>query len=372
MSGVLRRPGEFSSALAAVFFSMMRAAHWTIAVLGLLISPAAGAQTPSPPSIDSALPPYSPRLAVDGDIHCTGGSTMQDLAEDWARLFRQHHPRATVRIGHDTSLSAEGFTALMEGRVNCVTFVREPFAAELAAFRSKFGYAPQVVNVAGGSYATKGGTHAIAIYVNATNPLRRVTLKQLDAIFSKTRRRGGEVEITRWGQLGLGGEWTNRPIHVYTMLRRRDTANPPGIMNYLEQRMLGGGEFRDDVREQRDTPGEQSLAAIVNRIAADPNGIGFSGFGYAVAGAKSLALAESDAGPFYAGRPHEVASRNYPLSRQIYLMVNREPGKPLTPVLLEFLMLALSREGQQAAANNPVQFIPLSAAQAAAARSKLD
>ena len=372
MSGEWRRPGEFSSALAAAFFSMMRAANWMIAVPALLISLATGAQVPSPRSVDPALPHYSPQLAVDGEFHCSGGSTMQDLAEDWARRFRQHHPRAKVRIGHDTSLSAEGFTALMEGRVNCVTFVREPFAAELSAFRSKFGYAPQVVNVAGGSYATKGGTHAIAIYVNAANPLRRVTLKQLDAIFSKSRRRGGDVEITRWGQLGLGGEWTNRPIHVYTMLRRRDTANPPGIMNYLEQRMLGGGEFRDDVRQQRDTPGEQSLAAIVNRISADPNGIGFSGFGYAVAGAKSLALAEGDGGPFYAGRPHEVASRDYPLSRQIYLMVNREPGKPITPVLREFLLLALSREGQQAVANDAVQFIPLSAAQAAAARSKLD
>ena len=351
---------------------MMRATYSTIAGLGLLISLVAGAQAPSPNSVDPALPPYSARLAVEGDIHCTGGSTMQDLAEDWALLFRQRHPRATVRIGHDTSLSAEGFTALMEGRANCVTFVREPFAAEVAAFKSRFGYAPLVVNVAGGSYATKGGTHAIAIYVNAANPLSRITLKQLDAIFSKTRRRGSEVEITRWGQLGLGGEWANRPIHVYTMLRHRDTANPPGIMNYLEQRMLAGGEFRDDVREQRDTPGEQSIAAIVNRIGTDPNGIGFSGFGYAVAGAKRLALAESDGGPFYSGRPHEVASRDYPLSRQIYLMVNREPGKALTPVLREFLLLALSREGQQAVANDHTQFIPLTAAQAAAARSPLD
>ena len=340
--------------------------------LGLIVSFAVCAEGAPTATIDAALPAYSEAAEVTGNIHCTGGSTMQDLAEDWARLFRQRHPRATVRIGHDTSLSAEGFAALLEGRVNCVTFVREPFAAELAAFDAKFGYPPLVVNVAGGSYATKGGTHAIAIYVNAANPLSRLTLTQLDAIFSKTRRRGSDVEITRWGQLGLGGEWANRPIHVYTMLRRRDTANPPGIMNYLERRMLRDGEFRDDVREQRDTPGEQSLAAIVNRIAADPSGIGFSGFGYAVSGVKSLALAESDAGPFYAGRPHEVASRDYPLSRQVYLMVNRDPGKTLTPVLREFLLLALSREGQQAVANDHTQFIPLSAAQAAAARAQLD
>ena len=356
--------------MAATFFRLKSDVRLSIACIGMVVSFAARAEG-SPPVIDALLPAYASSTVDGGDIHCTGGSTMQALAEEWARLFRLRHPRATVRIGHDTSLSAEGFAALMAGRVNCVTFVREPFAAELSAFEAKFGYPPLVVNVAGGSYATPGGTHAIAIYVNAGNPLSRLTLAQLDAIFSKSLRRGSAA-ITEWGQLGLGGEWAGRPIHVYTMLRRRDTANPPGIMNYLEQRLLRGGDFRDDVREQRDSAGEPALAAIVNRIAADAQGIGFSGFGYAVPGVKSLALAETAGRPYFAGRPQEVASRDYPLSRQSYLMVNRVPGKPLTAALREFLLLALSREGQQAVAADRTQFMPLTATQAATARAQLN
>ena len=357
--------------MAAGFFIKIHVVRVPIAGFGLLASLAALSAAATPSAIDANLPAYTAAGEVSGDIRCAGGSTMQNLVEEWARLFRLRHPRVIVNIRKDTTLAAEGFAALLEGRANCATFVREPFAAELAAFNAKFGYPPLAVNVAGGSYATKGGTHAIAIYVNADNPLSRLTLKELDAIFSQTRRRGAEQEITTWGQLGLGGVWAKRPIHVYTMLRRRDTSNPPGIMNYLEQRMLLGGDFRDDIREQQDALGETALAAIVNRVATDPEGIGFSGFGHAAPDVKTVALAESDAGPFYAGRPIEVASREYPLSRQIYLMVNRQPGKPLAPVLREFLLLALSREGQQAVANDAVQFIPLSAMQAVAARSQL-
>lgn len=349
----------------------MAAVGQLIACVGMLVSFAACAQG-SLPIVDSTLPAYVASNEVGGDIHCAGGNTMQDLAEEWGRLFRLRHRNATVRIRHDTSLSAEGFAELLAGRINCVTFVREPFATELSAFEKKFGYPPLVVNVAGGSYATQGGTHAIAIYVNAANPLNRLTLTQLDAIFSKSLRRGGSGAITEWGQLGLGGEWARRPIHVYSMLRRRDTANPPGIMNYIEQRLLRGGDFRDDVREQRDSNGEPALAAIVNRIAGDAQGIGFSGFGHAVPGVKSLALAEADGRPYFAGRPQEIASRDYPLSRQIYVMVNRVPGIPLTATMREFLLLALSRDGQQAVTADHMKFMPLTAAQAAAPRAQLN
>lgn len=297
---------------------------------------------------------------------------MQALAVEWGRLFQMHHPRATVAVRNDTTLAAEGFDALLAGSANCATFVREPFPAEIAVFTQKFGYPPLLVNVAGGSYATPGGTHAIAIYVNAANPLDRLTLPELDAIFSTSRRRGALPEITRWGQLGLGGEWADRPIHVYTMFRQRDTANPPGIMNYLAQRVLQGGEFRADVREQKDAPGETALAAIVNRVATDASGIGFSGIGFAVPGVKRVALAERAGGRYFAGDVGEVARRDYPLSRRIYVMVNRVPGQPMAPVVREFLTLILSREGQQAVAKDRMQFLPLSAADAGAARNAID
>ena len=316
------------------------------------------------------LPAYAPSGPVTGTLTCAGADTMHDLADAWARDFRRFHPGATVRVRREGRFAAEGLEAVMSGAADCALFVREPFPAELSAFHAKFGYAPTLVNVAGGSHATKGATHAIAIYVNAANPIGGLTLGQLDAIFSKTRR-SGTPEITTWGELGLGGEWARRPVRTYGMLRRRETANPPGIVNFLERNMLGGGEFRDDIREQPGTAAEPALDAIVHRIADDPAGIGYSGFAYARPGARTVAIARTAAGPFYAGRPEEIATREYPLSREIYIAVNRAPGKPMATLLAEFLLYALSREGQHVVAADRMRFIPLDAGQAAAARDQL-
>lgn len=334
------------------------------ALSGILLPPLLRAQ-----GIDTALPDYAPTIQVAGQLSCSGGVTMQDLVAAWARKFKIFQPGATVRSGRTTKLSAEGFAQLLDGRIDIVTFVREPFASELGAFVARFGYPPTLVNVAGGSYATRSGTHALGIYVNQTNPLQRLTLTQLDAIYSRERRRGAPAAITTWGQLGLGGDWARRPIHAYGMLHRRETGNPPGIVNFLQQRVLRGGEFRGDIREQTDQPGETALEAIVHRVAADPLGIGYSGFAYAASGAKTLALAESARGPFYSGTPAEVVRRDYPLSRQIYLGFNRPPGKPVEPLLREFLDFVLSRQGQQVVAKDRMRFIPLTAKQAAAARA---
>jgi phosphate transport system substrate-binding protein len=337
-----------------------------------LVGAAIAARSGTAAALDPALPAYSAETEVSGNLVCTGGATMRDLAQRWADGFRGRHPNARIRIESDTTLSAEGFTALLDERVDCVTYVREPFPAELAAFQAKFGHAPLLVNVAGGSYATKGGTHALAIYVNSANPLSRLTLPQLDAVLSKTLRRGSAHQIATWGELGLGGAWAARPVHVYGMLTKRETGNPPGIVNYLQQRVLLGGEFRDDVREQRDQPGESALEGIVNRIAADRDGIGCSGFAFVMPGVKAVALAEARGGPYYRGSPREVALRLYPLSRRIYLMVNRPPDKPLAPLLREFLRWTLSREGQQIVAEDSMHFVPLNAAQARAARASID
>lgn len=320
--------------------------------------------------VDPALPVYTPVVDVAGDLVCDGADTMQDLMDTWAKAFHSLHPGATIHVGHASKFSADGFTAMLAGKADIVTFVREPFRSEITAYTKKFGHQFLVVNVAGGSYATKGGTHAIGIYVNAANPIAQLTLSQLDAVFSKTLRRGASETITTWGQLGLDGEWRDRPIHLYGMLRQRETGNPPGIVNYVGQRLLMGGEWRDDLREQTDKPGESALQAIVNRVAEDPAGIGYSGFAFAVPGVKTIALAETASGAFFPGQPATVANRNYPLSRQIYLGFNVAPDHPLTPLAREFLRFVLSREGQQAIAEDHMHFIPLNAEQAAAAQAQ--
>lgn len=330
-------------------------------VATFLPAPVAAAQAVDP---DPAA--YRPRAAVSGLARCAGGDTMHALASVWAARFHAKQTQAEIVIDREQSLSADGVRVLIEGRADCVLMVREPFPAEIGAYCKAFGSAPLVVKVAGGSYATRGSTHAIAVYVNAANPLSRATLAELDGIFSATRRRGGD-ELTNWGQLGLTGEWADRPIHAYGMLTRRETGNPPGIVNFLELRMLDGGRFRDDLREQRDRPGETALQGIVHRVREDVGGIGFSGFGYAEPGVKSLALAETSAGPFYRGTIDEVARREYPLGRDIYLLLRQTAREPASPLLLEFLRLILSAEGQRAVAEDGMHFLPLSAAQATAA-----
>ena len=338
--------------------------------LGRRLGPACGALLLCTRLLGAEPGAYVPSSPVSGTLHCAGADTMHDLAERWANGFRRFQPQASVEVLRDGKFAADGWAAMVDGQADCALFVREPFPAELSAFRRKHGHAPTLITVAGGSHATKGGTHAIAIFVNAANPVDGLTMEQLDAIFSKTPRKAAAA-ITTWGQLGLKGEWAERAIHTYGMLRRRETGNPPGIVNFLEGRMMAGGEFRDDVREQAGSATEPALDAIVRHVAEDPSGIGYSGFAYARAGARSVPVAPTAAGIYLAGRPEEVASRAYPLSREIYLAVNRDPAQPWPPLLREFLLYTLSREGQQAVAADRMKFTPLDAEQAAAARNAL-
>ena len=296
---------------------------------------------------------------------------MLPLVESWGRQFHRLHPRAVVEIHPGVTLAADGFRELLTGRVDLVDFVREPFPAEIAAFRRKFGYAPLLVNVANGSFDTRGGTHAIAIYVNSSNPLQHLTLEQLSEIFSAAPARDTSVPISTWGGVGLKGTWAHRPIHAYGMAPLRPSGNPPGIVNFLEIRALRGGAFRTDLRVERDRPGESALQAIVRAIANDPDGIGYSGFGYAIPGIKTVALARHPGEPYVQGGPAQVADRSYPLSRRIYFGLNDPPGQPLPPLVKAFIEVALSSKGQRAVARTPDHFLPLTATQAARARLQL-
>jgi phosphate transport system substrate-binding protein len=288
---------------------------------------------------------------------------MRPLVESWGRQFHDRDPQAVVEVDPRITLAADGFRELLAGRVDLVDFVREPFPSETAAFRRKYGYAPLLLNVANGSFDTRGGTHAIAIYVNSSNPLQRLTLEQLRAIFSAKPRMRAAASMRTWGDAGLKGSWARRPIHLYGMDPLRSSGNPPGIVNFMEIRVLRGGSFRADLRIERDRPGESALQAIVSAIANDPDGIGYSGFGYALPGVKTVALAEHSGGPYVRGGPVQVANRSYPLSREIYFALNSPPGRPLPPLLKAFLELVLSPEGQRAVAHAPDRFLPLTAAQ---------
>lgn len=293
---------------------------------------------------------------------------MLPLVERWGREFHTLHPQAVVEVDPRVSLAAGGFRELLDGRADLVDYVREPFPAEIAAFKRKFGYAPLLINVANGSFDTRGGTHAIAIYVNSSNPLRHLTLGQLDEIFSAAPHRGSGPPIGTWGGVGMQGKWATRPIHVYGMAPLRPSGNPPGIVNFMEIRVLQGGTFRTDLRIERDRPGTTALKAIVRAIANDPDGIGYSGFGYALPGVKAIALAEHPGEAYVGGGAKQVADRSYPLSRQIYFALNSAPGRPLAPLVKAFIAFVLSPRGQRAVADTPDHFLPLTPAQSARSR----
>lgn len=333
-------------------------------VVGSLVSSPAVARAAAPP-------PAAPATGLAGVVRCAGGGTMLPLVKSWGREFRELHPRARVEVDPRITLAADGFRELLAGRVDLVDFVREPFPAEIAAFERRFGYAPLLINVANGSFDTGGGTHAIAIFVNSANPLQHLTLDQLDGIFSAPARPGSGAPLGAWGAVGLKGVWATRPIHVYGMTPTRASGNPPGIVNFMEMRVLHGGRFRADLRSERDRPGSSALQAIVRAIANDPDAIGYSGFAYAVPGVKTVALAERAGEPYVRGGPKQVANRSYPLSRQIYFGVNSPPGRPLPPVVKAFIELTLSPEGQQAVARTPDHFLPLTSTQVAQSRRLL-
>jgi phosphate transport system substrate-binding protein len=284
------------------------------------------------------------------ELPCASAGSMDGLMQAWTAGFNARQPEVTARVTVRAKFSADFVDPLARGEVKVAAFAREWFPAELARFTALAGGPPVLVPVATGSRATKGGTHAVVIFVHGKNPLARLGLDQLREIFAA----GGR--ITTWGQLGLKGEWADRKISLHGMKVRRETGNPPGIVNFLETRLLAGRTWRDGVHEYTDEPGgAQSLEQIVRAVAADEGAIGYSGFAYAVPGVKTLALGETDAGPFFAGTEAEVARRQYPLTRAIYLATGPAPDAATRA----FLNHVLGPAGQGAVAADAQGFFPL-------------
>lgn len=299
---------------------------------------------------DPRIPLYRPLARLSGERQAVGADTMEDLMSSWVRDFTKIYPQVRIPMVMKGSLSGE--PALAAGKSQMAPVARELLLSEEADFHAKFGYAPFGIAVAGGSYRTPGKSHAIAFFVNKDNPVGRLTFAQLDAIFSTTRKRGFPRELTRWGQLGLRGKWANAPIDLYGL----KTAN--GIAHFIQMRVLDNGQYRTGIHTFTTVGSLPALQAITQAIAADPFGIGYSGFEYANPHVKTLALAVDPAGPYYAGTFRQVASQTYPLSRFIYVFVNRPPGKPLDPVIREFLSFVLSRQGQEVVVREGI-FLPL-------------
>ena len=271
--------------------------------------------------VDSAIGAYQKSSGVSGNINSVGSDTMNNMMALWAETFRKLYPNVKIQIEGKGSGTAP--PALIAGTSQFGPMSRSMRTTEIDQFEAKYGYKPTQIRT---SY------DALAVYVNKDNPLEKLTLAQVDAVFSKTRRRGGKGAAT-WGTLGLTGDWASRPISVYG----RNSAS--GTYGFFKEHVLQNGDYKDEVKEQ---PGS---ASVVQGVTEDRFGIGYSGIGYKTSGVKALQLAEKD--QFFDGSYANVTSNKYPLSRFLLIYVNKAPGKPLDPLVKEYLKLILSKEGQE-------------------------
>ena len=270
--------------------------------------------------LDPALPEYKAVSGVSGNLNSIGSDTLNNLMTLWAEGFKKAYPNVNIQIEGKGSSTAP--PALIEGTAQIGPMSRPMKAEEIDAFEKKYGYKPTEVKVA---------IDALAVFAHKDNPLKGVTMKQVDAMFSKTRKKGGD-DISEWGQLGLDA-WKGRPVSLFG----RNSAS--GTYGFFQEHALAKGDFKATVKEQ---PGS---SAVVQGVGADPYAIGYSGIGYKTSGVRALPIAGDD-GQFHEANYDNALSGDYPLARFLMVYVNKKPGQALDKLTLEFLKFVLSKEGQ--------------------------
>ena len=287
---------------------------------------AAGANASNSLAIEAVkdLPAYKPVEGVSGTIKSVGSDTMLNLVTYWGEGFQNRYPNIQPEI--EGKGSGTAIPALTAGTANFGPMSRAAKAKELDEFEAKFGYKPT---------ALKTGIDMLAVYVHKDNPIKGLSFQQLDAIFSKNRKGGNSEDIKTWGQLGLTGVWANKPISLYG----RNSAS--GTYGYFKEHALYGGDYKDSVIEQ---PGS---SAVVQGVAKDKWGIGYSGIGYLTADVRAVPLAAEEGDDFVPAEPENAFSGEYPLSRYLYVYVNYKPGSELDPLRREFIKYIFSQEGQR-------------------------
>ena len=296
---------------------------------------------------DSSLPAYQPVPQLAGSLAVKGTDTMKDLMEIWIQKFTGLYPR--VKMDLESKGSMTGAAPLTEGRSQLATFSREMLPFEVENFRNRHGYDPLAIRVALGGYRAPDRTGCSVFFVNKDNPITQLTLDQLAAIYSSAP---GRTDLTTWGQLGLTGEWANRDIHPVGI------AMPDGTANYIRVFVCGGAEFKSSmIGEKAGQPIKASVRILVD-IARDPGAIGYASLLYDNPGTKRISLGRTAAGPFYEGTFEQVVAADYPLTRFVYLYIDRPPGQPLKPEVREFLKFVLSLDGQRGVEQEGL-FLPL-------------
>ena len=289
---------------------------------GLMLVGGAVAQ-PKASAKGGALPEYKAVSGVSGSLKSIGSDSMNNEMALWSEGFRKFYPGVKIEVEGKGSATAP--PALIEGTAQLGPMSRPMKSEEVEAFKKKYGYEPTAVNTS---------LDVLAVYVHRDNPLKSLTMQQVDAVFSKTRKGGAATDAATWGDLGLTGDWAKKPIQIYG----RNSAS--GTYGYFKEHALAKGDFKDTVKEQ---PGS---AAVVQAVANDKFAIGYSGIGYISEGVKALPLAGKD-GKVVVPSKDNAYNSTYPLSRFLILYVNKSPSGKLDPLRSEFLRYVLSAQGQE-------------------------
>ncbi len=314
------------------------------------------------PTLDPALPAFVPRTDLEIAGHFKGASSdvLAVLTKNWIAAFQKFYPKVSFDLPPPYAGSL-GAVELAKGGLDFVMVSRELRPADITEFRKNFSYDPTSLPISGGTYRHFGFLDALGVFVNQDNPLKQISFAQLDAILSTTHHRGGAA-ITTWGQLGLTGEWADKPIHVWGVKPWN------GFEEFVRQRVLSVGDKRGEWRT--DINFVETVFPVSPAVAKDRYAIGYAGLAYVGDGVKLLPLAAEESAPAVPPSYEDVARATYPLSRLVFVNLNKAPGKPLPPALAEFVRFIVSHEGQQVILDQKI-FLPLRAEQTAVTRAAL-
>ena len=302
----------------------------------LLAAPAFGQAVP----VDPKIPEYKPVQGVSGSLKSVGSNTLDKVMSLWAEGFKKNYPAVTVEVEGKGSGTAP--PALISGLAAFGPMSRPMKQKEIDDFEKAVGYKPTALAVA---------VDTLAVFVHKDNPLQALTLQQIDAVFSKGRKAGGDRDLVTWGDLGLTGEWKDKPISLYG----RDAAS--GTNAFFKEHVLQNGDYKSTVKEL------SGSSAVVTAVASDKFAVGYAGIGAKTADVRPISVAKDAQTP-----PCEISAENaysgkYPMTRLLYVYLNKKPDAQLDPLRREFLRYVLSQQGQQDVVRDG--FYPLTARLAA-------
>lgn len=312
----------------------MKFRRFAFPVLGtLLVATAVSAQVVQ---VDSAILAYQRGPAVSGNLNSVGSDTMNNLMTYWGEGFAKLNPAVRIQVEGKGSSTAP--PALIAGTSQLGPMSRDMKPEEIDAIEKKYGFKPTQIRAA---------LDTIGVYVNKDNPIGSLSMPELDAIFSKTRKGGYPNNITTWGQLGPKGAWVGKPISIFG----RNSAS--GTYGFFKEHALYKGDYKDTVKEQ---PGS---ASVVQGVSEDIYAIGYSGIGYRTSGVRALPIAPAVGAAPVEPNYANALSKKYPLSRYLFIYVVRDPRRPMDPLTKELLKFVLSQEGQEIVVKDG--FLPLPA-----------